>query len=215
MGNFLKGLLGGFSGKVGNVVGSSWKGIDYMRSLPRKYLNDATEEQLMQRLKFACAVNFVKPMSALVSVGFKNLAKQKITGYNVAIQRIILKAITGEMPDYSVDYAKVQISEGSLPLAYNAHASSMEAGVVQIAWVNNSQEESGAHDDDNAIVLIYNPAKKRYLFNVRGEIRSAEHYDFSVPENFSNDDVHVYMAFITRDKRLVSNSEYLGTVTVF
>lgn len=34
MGTIKQGILGGFSGKVGNVVGASWKGIDYIRSLP-------------------------------------------------------------------------------------------------------------------------------------------------------------------------------------
>ena len=31
MGTIKKGILGGFSGKVGTVVGASWKGISYMR----------------------------------------------------------------------------------------------------------------------------------------------------------------------------------------
>ena len=31
MGTIKQGILGGFSGKVGTVVGSSWKGISYMR----------------------------------------------------------------------------------------------------------------------------------------------------------------------------------------
>jgi hypothetical protein len=35
MGIIKQGILGGFSGKVGNVVGGTWKGIDYMRVLPK------------------------------------------------------------------------------------------------------------------------------------------------------------------------------------
>jgi hypothetical protein len=31
MGKINQGILGGFSGKVGSVVGGSWKGISYMR----------------------------------------------------------------------------------------------------------------------------------------------------------------------------------------
>lgn len=31
MGTIKQGILGGFSGKVGTVAGSSWKGISYMR----------------------------------------------------------------------------------------------------------------------------------------------------------------------------------------
>ncbi|HJV78940.1 MAG TPA: hypothetical protein VJ602_11205 [Paludibacter sp.] len=31
---FSKGILGGFSGKVGNVIGSTWRGKDVLRNLP-------------------------------------------------------------------------------------------------------------------------------------------------------------------------------------
>lgn len=46
MGTIKKGILGGFSGKVGTVVGSSWKGIAYMRSLPQNMKNPRTEGQV-------------------------------------------------------------------------------------------------------------------------------------------------------------------------
>ncbi len=36
MGTFNKGILGGFSGKVGNVIVSNWKGKDVVRSLLEK-----------------------------------------------------------------------------------------------------------------------------------------------------------------------------------
>ncbi len=40
MGTISKGILGGFSGKVGTVVGGSWKGIDYMRSRSGRRTSD-------------------------------------------------------------------------------------------------------------------------------------------------------------------------------
>jgi hypothetical protein len=46
MGTIKKGVLGGFSGKVGSVVGASWKGIDYIRSLPASVKNPRTEGQV-------------------------------------------------------------------------------------------------------------------------------------------------------------------------
>ena len=52
MGTIKKGVLGGFSGKVGTVVGASWKGIDYIRSLPASVKNPRTEGQVTQRTKF-------------------------------------------------------------------------------------------------------------------------------------------------------------------
>ena len=39
MGVISQGILGGVSGKVGNVVGASWKGIDYLRIKPSNVAN--------------------------------------------------------------------------------------------------------------------------------------------------------------------------------
>ena len=40
MGTIKQGILGGFSGKVGTVVGSSWKGISYMRGQAQNVKNE-------------------------------------------------------------------------------------------------------------------------------------------------------------------------------
>jgi hypothetical protein len=42
MGTFNKGILGGFSGKTGTVIGSNWKGRTVMRSLPGKRTKQET-----------------------------------------------------------------------------------------------------------------------------------------------------------------------------
>ena len=52
MGKISQGVLGGFSGKVGNVIGASWKGIDYMRIMPANVANPRTQGQIDQRSKF-------------------------------------------------------------------------------------------------------------------------------------------------------------------
>lgn len=39
MGTIKQGILGGFSGKVGTVVGGTWKGISYMRSIAQNIKN--------------------------------------------------------------------------------------------------------------------------------------------------------------------------------
>ena len=45
MGTIKQGILGGFSGKVGTVVGSSWKGISYMRGLATRYTSTSHSSQ--------------------------------------------------------------------------------------------------------------------------------------------------------------------------
>ena len=53
MGKIDLGILGSFSGKVGNVVGGKWKGISYMRAKATSVSNPRTDGQMSQRSKFA------------------------------------------------------------------------------------------------------------------------------------------------------------------
>ena len=66
MGTIKQGILGGFSGKVGTVVGSTWKSVHYMRALAVSFSDPRTEKQKNQRSKFTAAVNFTKAMTPCV-----------------------------------------------------------------------------------------------------------------------------------------------------
>ena len=82
MGTISKGILGGFSGKVGTVIGGSWKGIEYMRSQPGRRSFIPSESRLAQQQKFALVMRFL-PMSGLLSISFHSFAV-KMTGINNA-----------------------------------------------------------------------------------------------------------------------------------
>lgn len=60
MGRISKGILGPVSGTVGTVVGSTWKGISYVRSQPASKKHEPTVNQLDQQLKFSITLNFVQ-----------------------------------------------------------------------------------------------------------------------------------------------------------
>ena len=117
MGTYSKGILGSFTGKVGTVIGSSWNGIDYMRSLPRPSSKAPTALQLAQREKFGLVTKFVAPIKALLNLGFKNAAVKK-TGVNAAVAEIIENGLTAISP-YQINYPNMLISKGSLTGAMN------------------------------------------------------------------------------------------------
>jgi hypothetical protein len=105
MGKISQGILGGVSGKVGNVVGGSWKGIDYLRILPASVANPRTPAQMDQRSKFITVINFLQPIKDFIRVGFKNYAV-KMTQFNSAMSYNVKNAIAGTYPDYTIDYPK-------------------------------------------------------------------------------------------------------------
>ena len=214
MGKISQGVLGGFSGKVGNVVGGSWKGIDYMRIKPASVANPRTAAQVDQRSKFSIVLNFLQPLSEFLRVGFKLYAK-KMTQFNSAMSYNLNHAVTGAYPNFSIDYPNVLVSRGQLNGAIGAAATSTNPATVDFTWVDNSGPgRSKASTTDKAMLLLYNASKGIAVYNLEGESRDTGAQSLDTPADFSGDDVEAFMAFISEDGSQVSNSVYVGSVTV-
>ncbi|MGB0424873.1 MAG: DUF6266 family protein [Flavobacteriales bacterium] len=136
MGKISQGVLGGFSGKVGNVVGGTWKGIDYMRIKPANVSNPRTAGQVDQRSKFSTTLKFLQSMTDFLRVGFK-LYANKMTQFNAAMSYNLNNAITGTYPNFMIDYASALVSRGGLTGAANGAVSS-SGGLVEFTWTDNT-----------------------------------------------------------------------------
>ncbi|HZH69146.1 MAG TPA: DUF6266 family protein [Flavobacteriaceae bacterium] len=212
MGKINQGILGGFSGKVGNVIGGNWKGIDYMRVKPASVHNPRTEGQMDQRTRFAQVLQFLQPMKDFIKVGYKNYAI-KMTQFNSAMSYILKNAVIGSFPNYTIDYANALISRGSLAGALNGSATSSTAGTIEFTWYDNSNE-GNAQATDKALILAYNKTKGEAVFVTDGALRTAGTQTLTVPDDFSGDAVECFIAFISADGLSVSNSKYVGSITV-
>ncbi len=212
MGKISQGVLGGFSGKVGNVVGGTWKGIDYMRIKPANVTNPRTEGQVDQRSKFSTVLRFLQPMTDFLRVGFK-LYANKMTQFNAAMSYNLNNAITGAYPNFMVDYASALVTRGNLSGVANGAASSPSAGDVQITWDDNSGSGS-AQATDKALIVLLNATRQEAVFTTAGPARSAGTETISVPSEYTGEDVEVFLGFISEDGSKVANSSYLGSVTV-
>jgi hypothetical protein len=211
MGTIKKGILGAFSGKVGNVVGASWKGIAYMRSLPASVKNPRSLGQRMQRSKFSIALQLIQPITALVRLGWKLYANSQ-SAFNAAMSYAVFNAITGDYPDYETDFSKLLISRGNMAGALNA-AAVEETGVIKITWDDNSGN-GFAEATDIALIAVLNPVKGEAISITNGATRSAGAHDVTCPNDWDDDKVHVYLGFISENGKEVANSVYLGDFTV-
>lgn len=211
MGKISQGILGGFSGKVGNVVGGTWKGIDYMRVKPANVANPQTEAQMDQRSKFSTILSFLQPIGDFIKVGFKNYAI-KMTAFNSAMSYNLKNALTGDYPDYEIDYAEALVSRGSLAGALNPSVQSSGVGVLDFEWTDNSSE-GNANVTDKVMVLALNPTKKEAIFVTDGALRTEESQTITMPLNYEGDTVECYIAFKALDGS-VSNSKYIGPILI-
>ena len=81
-----QGILGALSGRVANVVCSSWKGIAVFKSLPASVANPRTVAQIAQRTKMAYVVLFASKINtALIKPLWDRFQSQK-SGYNAFVQ---------------------------------------------------------------------------------------------------------------------------------
>lgn len=113
MARYKNGINGTFSGKVGAVVGASWRGIDYMRSVQKAITKPASQTQLSQRLKFKLVTGWLTPLRDLVWIGYQFYMGSQ-TPVNGCVGYHLKEAIRGEAPDYRIDFPKAVFSRGEL-----------------------------------------------------------------------------------------------------
>lgn len=97
MATIKQGILGAFSGKVGSVVGSSWKGIAIMKSRPASVANPKTAKQVIQRSKMTATVGFAKEILPEVIKPLNDRFVSRMSGYNSFIQMNIDCFENGEL----------------------------------------------------------------------------------------------------------------------
>lgn len=83
MAKIKQGILGGFSGKVANVVGTSWKGRAVMKSQPLSVSNPRTENQVGQRNKFSKIAVLASQILTQFVQPVENPISGNISGYNL------------------------------------------------------------------------------------------------------------------------------------
>jgi hypothetical protein len=89
MGKINSGILGGFSGKIGPVIGGAWKGINYMRSKPTSVANPNTPPQQAQRGKFLGVVLAAQALLGNIIQTFWNPISARMSGYNYFVSQNI------------------------------------------------------------------------------------------------------------------------------
>lgn len=82
MAKIKQGILGGFSGKVANVVGTSWKGRAVMKSQPLSVSNPRTEAQVGQRNKFSKIAELASQILTQFVQPVENPISGDVSGYN-------------------------------------------------------------------------------------------------------------------------------------
>lgn len=214
MGKLNMGILGGFSGTVGTVIGSSnKKGDDIIRAKSKRVRTSFTEGQVNQQTKFALVTGFMQPLNFVLKNSFKAVAADEMTPYNYACKLALKEAIVGDAPDFELDYSKALISKGQLGRETSSGAT-LAAGKVTFTWSDDTGITQ-VKADDKAMLIVYNVDKGEVSSSLGVVKRSAKTAIVSLPYVESGDELLFYIFFQSgTDATLFSTSNLAGTAVV-
>jgi hypothetical protein len=215
------GAFGNVSGKIGTVVGCSYRGLNILRGLPSK-INPSkiSINQKVNRALFKATMDFFSIGSADNKLfdAFQLKPKEKITKVNAAISYHLTHAIVGEYPDYAIDLSKLRFSRAlrSTENGYRAKFT-IEGLQAKITWELNPYREKNTQLSDWAVLFFYFSVKDgdEVIFkHYGGAQRSALSSGRSFPKSLIGEQLHCWIYFRSEDGKLVSETEYLGALTV-
>jgi hypothetical protein len=167
MGKIKQGILGGFKGKVGTVIGASWNGIAYMRGLAQSVKNPKTAAQLQQRAYFKDLQSLVgqltdEQLQSLFPTVMRGMTRRNMFTRQLAAAAVVtdnVKAVdmaqlegigNGERIDSPMLESLVSEIDGSLAIYAEAAAA----------------EAIGKPAEANFIAVAYNVTKRKIgVFN--------------------------------------------------
>ena len=216
MGKIKQGILGGFSGKVGTVVGSFWKGRSTMRALAPNVHNPKTEGQEAARARFALVGRFSKNVLAFINNGYKHMASaMALTGPNCFMRNCLATAISGSGTAVTLDYTRVPLTAGNGLL--NVESPSVQAAAaghsVNVSWTNNAGISTDVLDDDMVLLCLYNPSKQESTYDMQSATRVDQAAVITYPATWAGDTVYLYLATESANQQRISNSTMVGSVT--
>ena len=201
-----QGILGGVLGKVGNVVGSSWKGIPILKSRPLSVANPRTTAQVAQRTKMSNTVAFAQEILSSVIKPLNDRFAQQASGYNDFVRRNIHLFENAE-PSPA---ANLKISVGKM-VAVNPTAmiKSSHPDTVLIEHPK-TLVDAFASADDLAYAVVQNVATNEIITNAGLTSRSEGEFVAKFSKGLgANDELQTWLAFRRVDGTVVSNTGYL------
>ena len=205
------GPLGTFTGPVGNIIGSTWKGKQVIRQKPVARKAVSTELQIQQHIKFSLIMKLLQPLTELVGQTFSQ-DPPRMTRFNRAFSQNYRRAITGTYPDFAIDYSQVILGRGRLSQAGKISCSSPSTGKLECTWINYSNYANAAKDD-KVYLVSYCEKLNHWSFDI-GIADRESGICTSEDAVLSGESLHFYIGFISADGRQSSDSQYVGLVSV-
>ena len=197
-----RGILGGFSNKIGNIVGTSWKGIAVMKSLPLSVANPQTALQQETRGKFKTVSQIGSKLLANIIKPLWDRFAQSESGYNAFVK----ENFNNVSDDGTFNSNALVTSKGKMAgtdiATFVAHAAT---DIATVTWLTTLLDQYQL-STDLVYVVVYNVELNKFFFNTGVVVRSAGTIAISIPGTTVGDTMSYWLSFKRADGTVVSNN---------
>ena len=184
MGKIKQGILGGFKGKVGTVIGASWNGIAYMKGLPQSQKDPKSAAQMRQRAFFREVQNLVGQLTAEQQRFLIPETPQGMTRRNMLAKQLAEDPVVTD-DSKTVDLANLK-TIGDAPTAdlpdVTVTADTLEGSpVLKMQWAAENDWRS-THGDEYPTIFVANVTQRKiFLVNSTTVVGASGEASFTVP----------------------------------
>jgi hypothetical protein len=207
-----RGILGGFSKSIGNIVGTSWKSIAIMKSKPLSVANPRTAGQVAQRNKFKSCVEFASLILASLIIPLLNRFAVRMSGYNMFVRLntaffdasgIITPASislgSGKLGDTPITSGNADVSDAQFTLNYS-----------------NALDNAYKQSNDLAYALVVDSVTQKIQFagiNNNDQARNAGIFEGAMADTVVVGRTYwAYLVFLRADGTIAGNTAYRAIV---
>ena len=202
MARFVSTTFGKISGKHGNAVAAIRKDGTNILKVLRVASNPNTPAQKNHRDKFAFTMRELNCMRSLYALTYRSQY-----GVNKAVGVAMKTALTGEFPNFRLDYSKLIISNGTLKDAAQVSFEQLKGTSIKVNW--NADIFLGGNPSDNVNLVFFNPTSKTIILNQNQAIRSKGNVEVELPAHWVGKDIHSWLYLTTTDDNHFSTSQYI------
>ena len=206
-----QGILGPFRGKVGSVVGYTWRGIHVVRAYRREIKYPNTERQQAERDWFVGMVRFASRAQGALKLGLREAAMQaQMTEGNFFVKsnKQCFALRDGAV---AVDYAGLRLAQGPAAGVLFGVPRFEEGEVVSVDYEKNGQS-TRASSEDRVYLFAYAPELGEGQLSAPA-LRRSKVVRMRLPQHWADMEVHLYGFVVDRDGR-ASRSAYIGSGSV-
>jgi hypothetical protein len=212
MARLKNGILGGMTGVLGPVDSYILRGQYIVRSRRQKSNKPLSQKQQAFLGRMKTVTNFLHPqLTEVINIGFAYAATGKIqTANNLASSYLYKNAISGEYPDYQIDYPNVRFTEGPISTQGINATVVIEENQLRFSW---TPDLTYARNNDHVILVAYAPSLNEAVYTLCGAKRKEGTDILKLPDaTWKGIAIETYIAFKAENSMLCSNSIYLGQI---